>query len=79
MPRPIRPDPKSDRLRGSGTGVVAAEAVKVPDCDVVMLLPDWKSAAVHVPAGQKYSWIFWGDGIMPLGSGAVKKSEKPPV
>jgi hypothetical protein len=62
-------------VAGSGTVV----AVKVPDCEVVMLLPEAKSAGVHVPLGQKYSWIFWGVGVIPFGRSWVKNSEKPPV
>jgi hypothetical protein len=62
---------------GSGTTSVSV-AVKLPDCEVVMLLPDEKSAAVQVPLGQKYSWIFWGVGSAPFGR-AVIVSEKPPM
>ena len=62
---------------GSGTTSVSV-AVKLPDCEVVMLLPDEKSAGVQVPVGQKYSWIFWGVGAVPFGSRELKKSEKPP-
>ena len=65
------------KTKGDGSGTF--EAVKVPDCEVVMLFPDVKSAATHVPLGQKYSWIFWGVGAIPLGRFAVKNSEKPPV
>jgi hypothetical protein len=36
---------------GSGTGECVT--VKLPDCELVMLLPEAKSAAVHVPPGQK--------------------------
>lgn len=59
---------------GSGT----FEAVKLPDCEVVMLLPDEKSPATQVPLGQKYSWIFWGVGSAPFGR-AVIVCEKPPM
>ena len=65
---------------GSGTD----EAVKVPDCDVVKLLPELKSAAEQAlpfdtKSGQKYSWIFWGVGAVPFGRIWEKNSEKPPV
>jgi hypothetical protein len=66
------------RVPGSGTVLVEALAVKVPDWELVMLLPELKSAAVHVPVGQKYSWIFWGVGAVPLGRMSVKVCEKPP-
>jgi len=36
-------------------------------CEVETFLPDAKSAAVQVPLGQKYSWIFCGVGAAPLG------------
>jgi len=42
-------------LKNRGVGSGTFEAVKVPDCELMMLLPDWKSAAVQVPLGQKYS------------------------
>jgi hypothetical protein len=61
-------------VAGSGTD----SAVKLPDCELVMLLPDLKSSAVHTPLGQKYSWIFKGVGAVPLGRRSVKVSEKPP-
>ena len=60
-----------------GSGML--EAVKLPDCDVVTLLPDEKSPATQVPVGQKYSWIFCGVGAVPLGRRSVKVCEKPPV
>jgi len=63
--------------RGDGSGTF--EAVKVPDCELVMLLPAVKSAGWQTPVGQKYSWIFWGVGVVPLGRSDVKNSEKPPV
>jgi hypothetical protein len=66
-------------LKTMGDGSGTFEAVKVPDCELVMLLPELKSASKHVPLGQKYSWIFWGVGVVPLGRLAVKNSEKPPV
>jgi hypothetical protein len=37
--------------RGDGSGTF--EAVKVPDCELVMLFPEVKSAGWHVPLGQK--------------------------
>jgi hypothetical protein len=65
---------------GSGTGGrESGIAVKLPDCELVMLLPDVKSPGTHVPPGQKYSWIFWGVGAVPLGRREVKNSEKPPL
>jgi len=64
------------KIKGDGSGIF--EAVKVPDCELVMLLPDWKSACWHTPVGQKNSWIFCGVGAAPLGRRAVKNSEKPP-
>jgi hypothetical protein len=60
-----------------GSGTLAA--VKVPDCELIMLLPEAKSAGVHVPLGQKYSWIFRGVGAVPFGRREVKNCEKPPV
>ena len=39
-----------------GSGAIVGDvivAVKSPDCEVVMLLPELKSASVHVPLGQK--------------------------
>jgi hypothetical protein len=68
----------NDMEDGSGTAG-GSEAVKLPDCEVVMLLPDEKSDAWHVPVGQKYNWILSGVGAIPLGSVELKKSEKPPV
>jgi hypothetical protein len=65
------------KIKGDGSGTSAA--VKVPDCELVMLFDESKSAATHVPLGQKYSWIFWGVGAVPLGRSWVKNSEKPPV
>jgi hypothetical protein len=66
-------------LKNRGVGSGTFEAVKVPDCELVMLFPEVKSAATHVPLGQKYSWIFWGVGVVPLGRSEVKNCEKPPV
>jgi hypothetical protein len=63
---------------GSGT-VGGATALNVPDCELVMLRPEEKSVGVHVPLGQKKSWIFSGVGGMPFGRGCVRNSEKPPV
>jgi hypothetical protein len=69
---------------GSGTDeIVGNEAVKLPDCELVMLLPEVKSAAEHAlpfvtQSGQKYSWIFWGVGGIPFGSEA-KELAKPAV
>jgi hypothetical protein len=64
---------------------VALELVKLPDCELVMDLPEVKSAAVQVlpcpgliPV-QKKSWIFRGGGELPFGSKEVNKSEKPPL
>ena len=46
---------------GVGVGVVGgAVATKSPDCDVVRLLPEVKSAGWQVPLGQKKSWICPG-------------------
>ena len=67
---------------GSGTGGAEDEAVKVPDCELVMLLPELKSAGWHVPLGQKNSWIFCGvgaTGTPPTRIWLVKNSEKPPL
>lgn len=72
MPREL-----NTTVDGSGVCVVCV-AVKLPDCEVVKLLPDAKSAAVHVPLGQKYNWIFSGVGALPSGRRVVKNSEKPP-
>jgi hypothetical protein len=66
-------------LKTMGDGSGTFEAVKVPDCELVMFFPEVKSAATHVPLGQKYSWIFCGEGAVPLGRSWVKNSEKPPV
>jgi hypothetical protein len=66
---------------GSGT-LEGAIAVKVPDCELIMDLPDRKSAATQVPLGQKNSWIFCGVGATntpPTRMLVVKNSEKPPV
>jgi hypothetical protein len=51
----IMPRELNISVDGSGTGGTTDVplAVKLPDCEVVMLLPDWKSAAVHTPLGQK--------------------------
>ena len=65
------------KIKGDGSGTF--EAVKVPDCELVMDLPEVKSAGWHTPVGQKYSWIFCGVGAAPLGRSEVKNSEKPPV
>jgi len=65
------------KIKGDGSGTRAA--VKVPDCELVMLFPEVKSAATHVPLGQKYSWIFCGVGAVPLGRSEVKNCENPPV
>ena len=70
------------KIKGDGSGIF--EAVKVPDCELVMFLPELKSAAEHAlpfdtKSGQKYSWIFWGVGALPSGRSAVKNSEKPPL
>jgi hypothetical protein len=62
----------------SGQDIPTCVAVKLPDWELVMLLPEEKSAAVHVPLGQKYSWIFCGVGAIPFGSWAVRNIEKPP-
>ena len=43
--------------------VIGAVARKSPDCDVVTLLPEVKSAAMQVPLGQKKSWIW--EGVRP--------------
>ena len=69
--------PTELKIKGDGSGIF--EAVKVPDCELVMLFPEVKSVGVHTPLGQKYSWIFWGVGAVPLGRVAVKNSEKPPL
>ena len=53
--------------------------MKLPDCELVRLLPEEKSAGVHVPLGQKYSWIFCGVGAVPFGRRSVKVCEKPPL
>ena len=53
--------------------------MKLPDCEVVMLLPDAKSAGVHVPLGQKNSWMFRGVGSVPFGRRSVNSIEKPPL
>jgi hypothetical protein len=53
-PRPMRPAPNSEMVPGSGTPT-GATAVKVPDWELVMFLPEVKSAATHVPLGQKYN------------------------
>lgn len=70
----------------AGSGVIVVDvivAVKSPDCEVVMLFPEVKSAGVHVPLGQKYSWISSGVGaVSPAGfpvSVAVNVPEKPPM
>jgi len=70
MPR----EPKNT-ADGSGT----AEAVKLPDCDVVTFRPEAKSAGVQVRLGQKYSWILFGVGAAPFGRRSVKVCEKPPM
>jgi hypothetical protein len=57
--------PREPKNTEDGSGM--AEAVKLPDCEVETFLPDAKSAAVQVPLGQKYSWIFCGVGAAPLG------------
>jgi len=67
----------NNREDGSGTG--EGVAVKLPDCELVMLLPDAKSAGVQTTPGQKYSWIFWGVGAAPPGRKSVIVCEKPPV
>jgi len=69
--------PREPKNTEDGSGM--DEAVKLPDCDVVTLLPDWKSAATQVPLGQKYNWIFCGVGAVPFGRRSVKVCEKPPV
>jgi hypothetical protein len=63
----------------AGSGTRALAAVKLPDCELVMLLPEVKSAAVHTPVGQKYSWIFCGVGAIPFGRRSVRVTEKPPL
>jgi len=60
-----------------GSGI--ADAVKLPDCEVVTFLPEAKSAGVQTTPGQKYSWIFCGVGVVPLGRRSVNVCEKPPV
>jgi hypothetical protein len=67
------------KLKTTDDGSGTREAVKVPDCELVMFLLELKSAATHVPLGQKNSWIFWGVGAVPFGRRAVKNSEKPPL
>jgi hypothetical protein len=70
---------------GSGTTVAPEdETSKVPDCKLVMLVPELMSAAEHAlpfdtKSGQKYSWIFWGVGVEPFGRGVVRNSEKRPL
>ena len=46
-----------------GVGVGGAVARKSPDCDVVRLLPEEKSAATQVAVGQKKTWIC--EGVWP--------------
>jgi hypothetical protein len=77
----IMPRELNTMVDGSGTGGTfeSGIAVKVPDCELKMLLPDVKSAAMQVPLGQKYNWIFAGVGAIPFGRVEVKNSEKPPV
>jgi hypothetical protein len=64
---------------GSGVGTAVETAVNEPESEVVILLPEVKSAVTHVPAGQKYSWIFWGVGAVPFGRSWDMKSENPPL
>jgi hypothetical protein len=71
------PSKLNDTEDGSGTAG-GSKAVKLPDCDEVMLLPDVKSAGWQIPVGHKYSWILRGVGARPSGSLAVRNSEKPP-
>jgi len=57
--------PREPKNTEEGSGM--AEAVKLPDCEVVTFLPDAKSAGWQTPVGQKNSWIFCGVGAAPLG------------
>jgi hypothetical protein len=49
--KPIDPNKNVD---GSGTKL----AVKVPDCELVMLLPEEKSANTQVPLGKPAVYIY---------------------
>jgi hypothetical protein len=60
-------------LKNTGDGSGTEEAVKVPDCEVVMVL-----VGSHTPRGQKYCWTSFGVGAIPLGR-EVRVSEKPPM
>jgi hypothetical protein len=55
------------KIQVDGSGTAETAVVNEPDCEVVKLLPEVKSAAVHTPLGQKYSWMFWGEGVIPFG------------
>jgi len=76
--------PSEPRTTEDDSGTELNDALKVPDCELVMLRPEPKSAAEHAlpfdtKSGQKYSWIFCGVGVMPFGRLEVRNSEKPPV
>jgi len=60
-------------LKNTGDGSGTFEAVKVPDCEVVIVL-----VASHTPPGQKYAWTSAGVGAVRFGR-VVRVSEKPPM